>query len=454
MKAMLLRTIAPFAQNPRPLAAGELPKPRPGPGEVLVRVMACGVCHTELDEIEGRTPPAHLPVVLGHQVVGVIEEIGEERNQDLGRNVTTKVVTTSPSQMDEKQRGDRSRNVMTEVVTTSPRSRDLSRDVTTEVVTTAPKSGDLSRDVTTEVVTTSPTQGGEKQREDLARNVTTKVVTTSPSQVGERVGVAWIFSACGKCEFCRSGRENLCPDFQATGRDANGGYAEYMTVRADFVHPIPGALSDSEAAPLLCAGAVGYRALRLANLEDGQSLGLSGFGASNHLVLKAARAKYPNSKILVFSRNDQERHLAAELGAAWAGSFDDTPPEEMEAIIDATPAWKPVLTGLKHLAPGGRLVINAIRKEEIDRQELLTLDYPSQLWLEKEIKSAANVTRQDVREFLQLAAEAGIKPEFQEYELEDANRALQDVKQCRIRGAKVLRVAQQRANPAAGHGPD
>ena len=289
------------------------------------------MCHTELDEIEGRTPPSQLPRILGHQVVGIIED---------GKNK------------------------------------------------------------------------------------------------GQRVGIAWIYSACGKCKYCLSGNENLCEQFQATGRDANGGYAEYMKVRADFVHPIPAPLSDSEAAPLLCAGAVGYRALRLANIEDGQSLGLMGFGGSNHLVLKMARQKYPNSNVFVFSRNADEREFAKSLGAAWTGAIDETPPTELNTVIDTTPVWGPIAEALKHLSPGGRLVVNGIRKEEMDKDVLLKLDYASQLWMEKEIKSVANVTRQDVREFLSLAAEANIKPEFQEFDLKDANAALLEMKQGKISRCK------------------
>ncbi len=191
---------------------------------------------------------------------------------------------------------------------------------------------------------------------------------------------------------------------------------------------------------MLCAGAVGYRALRLANIEDGQSLGLMGFGGSNHLVLKMARQKYPNSAVFVFSRNAEEREFAKSLGAAWTGAINRNPPEMMSAVIDTTPVWGPIAEALKHLSPGGKLVINGIRKEEIDKDVLLKLDYASQLWMEKEIKSVANVTRQDVREFLQLAAEANIKPEFQEFDLKDANAALLEMKQGKIRGAKVLRV--------------
>ncbi|HZJ25084.1 MAG TPA: zinc-dependent alcohol dehydrogenase family protein [Anaerolineales bacterium] len=335
MKAMVLESLADLGTRQSPLRLTTLPEPDLNEGDVLLRVTRCGVCHTELDEIEGRTPPLHLPVVLGHQVVGVIED-------------------------------------------------------------------------------------GEKK--------------------GQRVGVAWIASACGTCAHCLAGNENLCAEFKATGRDVNGGYAEYMAVRADFVHPIPGSISDSEAAPLLCAGAVGYRALKLCNLQDGQSLGLMGFGGSNHLVLKTARHKYPKSQIFVFSRNAQEREFALSLGAAWAGAIEQGPPVRLDAIIDATPAWRPVSAALKVLIPGGRLLINAIRKEEADKDALLQLDYSSQLWMEKEIKSVANVTRQDVREFLDLAAQAEIRPEFQEYDLEDANQALAEMKQGKIRGAKVLQI--------------
>jgi propanol-preferring alcohol dehydrogenase len=258
---------------------------------------------------------------------------------------------------------------------------------------------------------------------------------------GDRVGVAWIYDACGQCEYCQSGQENLCPDFRATGRDANGGYAEYMVARADYVYPIPEEFYDAEAAPLLCAGAVGYRSLRLSNLEDGQPLGLTGFGASGHLVLKTVRGRFPTSDIYVFARNPDERQFALDLGAVWAGDTADTSPVPLMAIIDTTPAWKPVVEGLRNLAPGGRLVINAIRKGAGDQDYLLELDYPSHLWMEKEIKSVANVTRQDVDDFLELAAEIGLRPEFQEFPMADANHALFEMKESNIRGAKVLRVA-------------
>jgi propanol-preferring alcohol dehydrogenase len=338
-----------------PLELRDWTVPVPAAGEILIKVSACGVCHTELDEIEGRTPPPRLPVIPGHQVVGTVVSVD------------------------------------------------------------AVKTGD------------SPSERLRRTRRG-----------TVPVFPGDRVGVAWIFSACGECKYCRSGQENLCSDFKATGRDANGGYAEYMTVPAAFAHRIPSAFSDVEAAPLLCAGAVGYRSLRLANIRDGQSLGLTGFGASGHLVLKTVRHQYPKTRVFVFARSREERAFARELGAMWAGDTNDKAPELLDAVIDTTPVWNTAVAALGNLKPGGRLVINAIRKEETDKQALLGLDYAKHLWMEKEIKSVANVTRKDVSEFLALAARIPIKPEVQAYPLEDANRALLELKERRIRGAKVL----------------
>jgi alcohol dehydrogenase, propanol-preferring len=341
MNAMILDRIVSLADGSSPLRLAELPVPIPREGETLIRVAVCGVCHTELDEIEGRTPPPRLPVVPGHQVIGRVVENG-------------------------------------------PGARRF--------------------------------------------------------PFGARVGVAWIFSACGKCPHCLAGNENLCPDFRATGRDANGGYAEFMTVPEAFAHPVPEMIPDAHAAPLLCAGAVGYRSLRLTGLRDGQILGLTGFGASGHLVLKTVRYKYPRSKVFVFARSSAERDFARELGAAWAGETAENPPEPCDAIIDTTPAWGPVMEALRNLKSGGRLVINAIRKEYADQDQLLQLDYTAHLWLEKEIKSVANVTRADVGEFLELAAGIPLLAEVQEYPLADANRALIELRDRKIRGAKVLRI--------------
>jgi propanol-preferring alcohol dehydrogenase len=339
MKAWIIDRISDLQTESKPLKLVEVPKPVPREGELLVKVSACGVCHTEIDEIEGRTPPPVYPMIPGHQVVGIVE-------QTLGSKTTIRV--------------------------------------------------------------------------------------------GDRVGVAWIYSACGTCEYCLSGRENLCTDFRATGRDVNGGYAEYMVVPEQFAYPIPDLFTDAEAAPLLCAGAIGYRSLALCGMTDGKSIGLTGFGASAHLVLKLIRYQYPQSKVYVFARSLKEREFAMELGAHWAGDTSDLPPVLLDAIIDTTPVWEPVVRAMECLKPGGRLVINAISKESIDQESLLKIDYTRHLWMEKEIKSVANVTSHDVREFIRLAAEMHFKPEVEIYPFEQANKAIMDIRQRRIKGAKVL----------------
>jgi len=254
------------------------------------------------------------------------------------------------------------------------------------------------------------------------------------------VGVAWIYSACGKCNYCLSGQENLCPEFKATGRDTHGGYAEYTVAEENFVYKIPGSFSDAEAAPLLCAGAIGYRSLSLCNIQDGSNLGLTGFGASAHLVLKLVHHKFPRPSVYIFARSMAERDFALQLGCKWAGDTTDKPPVELDSIIDTTPVWSAVVEALSCLRPGGRLIINAIRKEEIDKEYLLKLNYPAHLWMEKEIKSVANVTRRDVEEFIRLADEMAFKPEVEEYPFEMANEAILDIKNRKIKGAKVLLI--------------
>ena len=216
-----------------------------------------------------------------------------------------------------------------------------------------------------------------------------------------------------------------------------------MTVSQDFAYKLPEVFTDSQAAPLLCAGAIGYRSLKLANIHDGDNLGLTGFGASGHLVIKMARHMFPNSNVYVFARSMREREFSKELGAVWAGNTDELAPERLDAIIDTTPVWKPVVDALKNLNTEGRLVINAIRKEEVDKQTLLDIDYPRDLWMEKEIKTVANVSRKDVKKFLDLAAQIDIKPEIEEYSLEDANRALCELKEGKIKGAKVLVINRE-----------
>jgi propanol-preferring alcohol dehydrogenase len=257
----------------------------------------------------------------------------------------------------------------------------------------------------------------------------------SKRNVGERVGIGWIHSSTGHDD------ENLSDEFRATGRDADGGYAEFVVVPETYAFPLPAEFSDAAAAPLLCAGGVGYRSLRLANIEDGQVLGLTGFGGSGHLVLQMARHLYPGASLYVFARSAAERQFALELGADWAGETEETPPCAPHAIIDTTPAWRPVLAALACLRPGGRLVINAIRKESSDVGMMATINYQEHLWMEKEVKSVANVTHRDIQEFLPLAAEIPLRVEVQQYPLENANEALRDLRAGHVRGAKVLNIS-------------
>ena len=336
MRAMLLYATASLDANPEPLVLADVDDPIPGDDEILVRVAACGVCHTELDEIEGRTPPPSLPVVPGHEVVGRVAACGRNAHR---------------------------------------------------------------------------------------------------FRPGQRVGIGWIHSSDG------TQAENISPAFRATGRDVNGGYAELMTVPEAYATPVPELFSDVEAAPLMCAGAVGYRSLRLTGLVNGDVLGLTGFGGSGHLVLQMARHLYPDSPIVVFARSEQERQFALELGAHWSGDTGDMPPEAPQAIIDTTPVWKPVIAALERLRPGGRLVINAIRKEDADRELLAGIRYEDHLWLEKEIKTVANVTHRDLAEFLPVAAQVPLRVETQTYPLEAANKALNDLRRGNIRGAKVLTIS-------------
>lgn len=263
-------------------------------------------------------------------------------------------------------------------------------------------------------------------------------------EIDDRVGIAWINSACGKCYFCRKGDENLCDQFQGTGCDVDGGYAEYTLVSEDFVYRIPERFTDLEAAPLMCAGAIGWRALKLTGIKNGEILGLYGFGASAHIVIQIVKHCYPDSKVFVFTRKkgDEQSRLAEKLGADWVGVTGETPPERLNRAIDTTPVWTPPVEALKVLEKGGRLVMNLIRKEDWDREESLRkIEYPTHLWYEKEIKTVANITRKDVQEFFPLAAEIPIKPEITEFKLEEANKALIFLKQGKCRGAGVLRIS-------------
>ena len=335
MKAVVLQNISPIEK--KPLLMTDLPTPAPLDNQILVKVSVCGVCHTDLDEIEGRLTPTRFPIVLGHQIVGTVADRG-------------------------------------------------------------------------------------------------KAVTKF--NIGDRVGITWLYSACGECSFCKTGAENLCDSAKWTGKDADGGYAEYMVISEDFAYLLPGRFSDSQAAPLLCAGVIGYRAVRLAEIIDGQIIGLFGFGASAHIVIQIIKHKFPRSGVFVFTRSPEHRRLAEALGADWTGSAADTPPCKINKAIDFTPVGRTIPAALAVLDKGGRLVINAIRKETPIPQ----LDYAKYLWLEKEIKSVANVTRADARQFLPLAVRIPIVPQVQEFELAQANEALISLKQAKIRAAAVLRI--------------
>lgn len=337
MKAIVLTKIAPIEE--RPLEQIDLPIPEPAYNQILVKVSVCGACHTDLDEAEGRLMPTKLPIVLGHQVVGVVAGRGK---------AATKFV------------------------------------------------------------------------------------------IGDRVGITWLYWACGKCNFCQTDNENLCNTARWTGKDVNGGYAEYMVVPEDFVYHIPERFSDAEAAPLLCAGVIGYRTLRLADVTDGQTIGLFGFGASAHIVIQLIRYKFPKSPVFVFTKTAEHARLAENLGASWTGRSGDQPPAKLDRAMDFTPVGECIRDALAILDKGGRLVINAIRKET----PVPPMDYARYLWDEKELKSVANVTRRDAEEFLPLAAQIPITPTVEEFPLAQANEVLIRLKHARLRAAAVLKVCE------------
>jgi propanol-preferring alcohol dehydrogenase len=335
VQAMLLTKHADIED--KPLEPADVPRPVPKDNEVLLKVLTCGVCHTELDEIEGRLEPPQLPVVPGHEIVGEIIERGS---------------------------------------------------------------------------------------------------AVSALDLGQRAGVTWLNSSCGQCQFCLSGRENLCGKAKWTGLDVNGGYSQFTVVPEKFAYPIPQRFSDAAAAPLLCAGVIGYRALRLAEVTNGEVVGLYGFGASAHIVIQIVKHTCPDSSVFVFTRSAAHRDLAQELGADWTGGPADQPPAKPNKAIDFTPVGETVLHALAASDKGARVVINAIRKRTCIPQ----LDYGKYLWHEREIKSVANVTAEDARRFLPLAAEIPIIPRVQEFELAQANEVLISLKQGRIQAAAVLRI--------------
>lgn len=335
MKAMVLNKSAPAEE--RPLELAELPVPTPSDNEILVKVLVCGACHTDLDEAEGRLTPSKSPIVPGHQVVGTVA--------DKGKGVTK-------------------------------------------------------------------------------------------FKTGDRVGITWLYWACDDCDLCRAGAENLCRNAKWTGKDDNGGYAEYMVVSEDFAYRLPEAFSDAQAAPLLCAGVIGYRTVRLAQISDGQTIGLYGFGASAHIVIQIIKYKFPNCPVFVFTKTAEHARLAEQLGAAWTGRSGDVPPRKLNRAMDFTPVGECVRDALAVLDRGGRLIINAIRKQT----PVPPLNYAQYLWLEREIKSVANVTRADAQQFLPLAAQIPIEPTIQKFPLEQANDVLLSIKHSKLRAAAVLTV--------------
>ena len=317
-----------------PLSLVEIPKPEPGSNQVRIRVVFCGVCHTDLHIVEGDIHPQKLPIIPGHQVVGEIDA--------LGKGVTS-------------------------------------------------------------------------------------------LEIGQRAGIPWIHTACGVCRYCRTGMENLCPEARFTGFHVNGGFADYMLAEANFVLPLPGEISDEEAAPLLCAGIIGYRSLRKAELRPGERLGLFGFGASAHLAIQVAC--HWGCEVFVFTRSHKHRDHALQLGAAWVGGAEDKPPKFLDRAVIFAPAGEIVPKALEKLRPAGTLAINAIHMSPIPK---MAYDL---IYGERTLRSVANATYQDGVEFLKLAAEVPIQATIQMYELAQSNQALLDVKHSRLNGEAVLKIA-------------
>jgi propanol-preferring alcohol dehydrogenase len=331
MRSMLLERPQPVADSP--LLLRDLPTPTPGNGEIRVRVRCCGLCHTDLHTVEGDLQLPKLPVVPGHQIVGLVDALGP------GAKIFKK---------------------------------------------------------------------------------------------GDRVGIPWLHSTDNQCGYCRRGLENLCDQAQFTGYHVDGGYADYTTVHENYAYPIPEVFSDENAAPLLCAGIIGYRSYRLSGVAPGQRLGLYGFGASAHLVLQLAR--HQGCEVYVFTRTPIHREFGQRLGAAWVGSAEDTPPHQLDAAIIFAPAGALVPQALRVLRKAGTLALAGITMSSIP-----SMDY-ALLYHERVIRSVANSTRQDAREFLQLAAEVPLETEVELFDLEQANQALQALKKSEIKGAAVLRM--------------
>jgi propanol-preferring alcohol dehydrogenase len=330
MKAQILRQPRPVEQSPLELV--DLPVPTPGNDEVLVRVHTCGVCHTDLHTVEGEIS-GKLPIVPGHQIVGVVEKVG---------------------------------------------------------------------------------------------------ANVKEFRIGDRIGVPWLHHTCGECEFCRSDRENLCERALFTGFHVNGGYAEYAVAPAAFAVGIPNGFDDAHAAPLLCAGIIGYRALRLSSVRPQQTLGLYGFGASAHIAIQIARRW--DCEVYVATRGAEHQRLAKELGATWVGRAEDVPNDTLHAAVMFAPAGGLVPEALRALRKGGTLALAGIYMTPIPE-----LKY-ERLYHERIMRSVANATRGDAQQLMQLAGQIPLRTEVQTFPLEDANRALAALKRSEIHGAGVLIV--------------
>jgi propanol-preferring alcohol dehydrogenase len=334
MKAKLLNNFALIDQNPLELT--DVPKPEPGTEDILIRINVCGVCHTDLHTIEGELPEVKLPIIPGHQIVGIIEKTGSHATR---------------------------------------------------------------------------------------------------FNVGDRVGVAWLYSTEDDCKYARQGKENLCDSARFTGYHENGGYAEYITIPEKFAYPIPSIFSDEEAAPLLCAGIIGYRALRLSEIKPDQRLGLIGFGASAHVAIQVS--VHWGCDVYVFSRSKEHRELARKLGAIWTGTLDEDPPQKLDSVVNFTPAGPTVLDGMRLLDKGGTQALAGIYMSPIPK-----MDYVEYLYHERTLRSVANATRQDGNDLLKIAAEIPIKTTTHMFPLEEANRVLQLLKDSKIDGAAVLQISE------------
>ncbi len=331
MRAMRLDAHA--AAEEHPLRLAYISPPQPGPGQVLVRVRACGVCRTDLHTVEGDIHPPELPRTPGHQVVGVVEALGEE---------------------------------------------------------------------------------------------------VTGLKVGSRVGVPWLYAACGECDYCRAGDENLCQAARFTGFHVDGGYGEYMLAESRYILPLPEELSDEQAAPLLCAGIIGYRSLHKADLQPGERLALVGFGASAHLAIQVAR--HWDVEVYVFTRSPEHRKHAEALGAAWVGGIEEQPPALVDRAVIFAPVGQLVPATLEKIRPGGTLAINAVHMSPIPEMPYRLI------YGERTLRSVANATYQDGVAFLRLAAEIGIQADIVRYPLEQANQALMDLKHSRLIGEAVLMI--------------